>query len=206
MKKIKIIMLVALIVTAWILFNEVTCQQCTHEHAEAVRINPKVKAKGKPNRSRKKTLKAYESIGEYTLTAYCGCARCCGRAGARTASGTIPKAKHTIAVDTRLIPYGAKILIGDTIYTAEDCGSAVKGKHIDIYFDSHAEALQFGKQKAEVFRKKEQKPKTKLGLIKPIPRATNHKVMMLGRSRKHEVKKAIKENRKRRLYQHISRI
>lgn len=42
-------------------------------------------------------------------------------------------AGHTIAVDTNIIPYGTRVMINNHIYTAEDCGGAVKGNVIDIY-------------------------------------------------------------------------
>lgn len=52
-----------------------------------------------------------------------------------TATGVIAKVNHTIAVDPTVIPYGAQVKINDIIYTAEDCGGAVKGNVIDIYVD-----------------------------------------------------------------------
>jgi 3D (Asp-Asp-Asp) domain-containing protein len=50
-----------------------------------------------------------------------------------------------------VIPYGTKILIGDKTYIAEDCGGAVKGKIIDIFFESHQEAKEFGRRKSNIF-------------------------------------------------------
>ena len=47
---------------------------------------------------------------------------------------------QTIAVDPRVIPYGTKVIIGGHIFTAEDCGGAIQGNHIDIYVNNHAEA------------------------------------------------------------------
>lgn len=125
-------------------------------HKEEIHTIPdKVYAKGKPKRSRKKTLKnEYEYLGEYTLTAYCGCRYCSGGWGNKTSTGTTCKAGRTIAVDPKVIPYGSIIRINGQEYTAEDCGGGVKGKHIDIYFDSHSEAINFGIQKAKVYRKK----------------------------------------------------
>lgn len=105
----------------------------------------------------------YESLGVFEITAYCSCKKCCG-VGAEnrpkdengndivyTATGAIARANHTIAVDPSVIPYGTKVIINGTVYTAEDCGGGIKGNRIDIYFDSHEAALQWGRQKHEVF-------------------------------------------------------
>ena len=102
------------------------------------------------------------SLGTYKLTAYCSCSKCCGKwASLRPngkvygASGVELKANHSIAVDTSVIPYGTVVKINGTEYVAEDCGGLVKGSHIDIYFDSHEEAVAFALQYAEVFILKE---------------------------------------------------
>jgi len=78
-------------------------------------------------------------------TGYCNCRRCAGRwAGHATASGRMPRAKHTIAVDPRLIRLGTKVQIGDIIYTAEDTGGSIKGHRIDVYYSSHRKANRHG--------------------------------------------------------------
>lgn len=92
------------------------------------------------------------SLGEFKLTAYCACSKCCGKwAGSPTASGVMPQANHTIAVDTSVIPFGTKVLINGNTYVAEDTGSGINGNKIDIYFNSHQDALNFGVQYKEVF-------------------------------------------------------
>ena len=68
-----------------------------------------------------------------------------------TYSGTVPKANHTISADLNLFPIGTQLLINGTVYTVEDMGSSVNGKKIDIYYDSHEEALAAGTYTAEVF-------------------------------------------------------
>lgn len=93
-----------------------------------------------------------EDVPEYdemtfTATAYCPCAKCCGKCDGITATGTKATAGRTIAVDPSFIPYGTEIIIAGNTYIAEDCGGAVKGNNrVDIFFDTHAEALQFGRQ------------------------------------------------------------
>lgn len=125
-------------------------------HKEEIHTIPdKVYAKGKPKYSRKKTIKNnYEYLGEYVLTAYCGCRYCSGGWGNKTSTGTTCKAGRTIAIDPKVIPYGSTIMINGHQYTAEDCGGAIKGNRIDVYFDSHSDALEFGRQKAKVYCKK----------------------------------------------------
>lgn len=83
-------------------------------------------------------------------TAYCPCVKCCGKNDGITASGVKAKANHTVAVDKRVIPLGTEIVINGNTYIAEDTGGAIKGNRIDIYFDSHSDALEFGRQTIEI--------------------------------------------------------
>lgn len=87
-------------------------------------------------------------LGTFTLTAYCGCAQCCGAAGQPTASGVMPTAGHTVAMAG--VPFGTQLLINGVVYTVEDLGTPYG--HVDIYFDSHDAALAFGLQSAEVYQ------------------------------------------------------
>lgn len=90
-------------------------------------------------------------MGEFRLTAYCACEKCCGKwADGITATGTKATAGRTIAVDQDVIPYGSEVIINGHTYTAEDCGGAIIGKEVDIFFDSHEEATEFGVQYADV--------------------------------------------------------
>ena len=69
-----------------------------------------------------------------------------------TSTGKIPKQGRTIAVDPKVIPYGTKVKIkGLGTFIAEDCGGAIKGNRIDIYFESHADTERFGVQRRTVF-------------------------------------------------------
>lgn len=89
--------------------------------------------------------------GMFELTAYCNCYSCCGEwSGGPTATGVMPQAGRTIAVDPNVIPYGTKVLINGNVYVAEDCGGAIVGNRIDVYFGSHSEALDFGRQWAYI--------------------------------------------------------
>lgn len=79
----------------------------------------------------------------YKVTAYCPCAKCCGKASGRTASGTKATAGRTVAASSQFA-FGTKLNIGGHTYVVEDRGGAVKGNKIDIFVNSHAEALQWG--------------------------------------------------------------
>jgi 3D (Asp-Asp-Asp) domain-containing protein len=57
-----------------------------------------------------------------------------------------PKAR-IVAVDPKLIPYGSWVWIdGLGWYTAQDCGSAIKGFRLDLLTETEQDAMQFGKQ------------------------------------------------------------
>lgn len=86
---------------------------------------------------------------QMTITAYCPCNKCTDGDGI-TSTGTVPKQGRTVAVDPKNIPYGTEIIIDGHTYIAEDCGGAIKGNKIDLFFDSHEEALKFGVQKKVV--------------------------------------------------------
>ena len=89
--------------------------------------------------------------GAYTVHVVAGNQTIGGKHQYYKGSGAIAQANHTIAVDPRIIPYGTKVMINGVVYTAEDMGSGVKGKHIDIFYNTHGEARLQGVQYAEVF-------------------------------------------------------
>ena len=92
-----------------------------------------------------------QNLGNFHITYYCACEICCNKADGITATGTPVVEGQTIAVDPRVIPYGTKVIIGGHIFTAEDCGGAIQGNHIDIYVNNHAEATALGVTNADVF-------------------------------------------------------
>lgn len=103
------------------------------------------------------------SLGTFKLTAYCGCSKCCDqyainrpvdKNGNEIVYGSIGKVLtqgKSIAVDPNVIPYDTKVVINGHEYIAHDTGGAIKGNKIDVYFDNHQEALDFGVKYAEVF-------------------------------------------------------
>lgn len=119
--------------------------------------------------SRRRTETTEESeltcLGEFRVTAYCTCVKCCGvwsqdhpsHAGTdyvqKTASGTIPTEGRTIAADPSVLPYGTVVVVDGHEYIVEDAGSAVNGNTIDIYFSSHEAALEWGVQYKTIYIK-----------------------------------------------------
>ena len=77
--------------------------------------------------------------------------------GSWTASGLPTKVGH-IAVDTNVFPYHTRFYIytndGYLVYgnaVAADCGSAIKGYKIDLWFETFDEACDFGRRDCTVF-------------------------------------------------------
>lgn len=79
----------------------------------------------------------------FKVTAYCSCSKCCGKQTGITASGTKATAGRTIAASGQFA-FGTKLIINGKEYTVEDRGGAIQGNKIDIYMNSHAEALAWG--------------------------------------------------------------
>ena len=87
----------------------------------------------------------------FKATAYCSCKKCCDKDPSDKWYGITATGKKarwgTVAVDKRVVKLGSKLRIKgfpNTIFRAEDVGGAIKGKHIDVWFPSHREALKFG--------------------------------------------------------------
>ena len=90
-------------------------------------------------------------IGKFKLTAYCACSKCCGQwadANATTASGTSAVQGRTVACNS--LPFGTRIVINGNVYVVEDRGGMANNV-IDVFFNSHQEALNFGVQYADVY-------------------------------------------------------
>jgi 3D (Asp-Asp-Asp) domain-containing protein len=104
------------------------------------------------------------------ITAYCPCGTCCGwernwrfqpvhshgpnkgkrKEVGRTASGTQAR-PGTLAADTRLYPFGTIMYVPGYGYgRVEDRGGAIRGERLDVFFRSHREALEWGRQRKDV--------------------------------------------------------
>ena len=91
---------------------------------------------------KKKLDRVLVSLGEYRISAYCPCEKCCLKSDGITASGTQATAGRTAAMNG--VQFGTKIVIDGHEYTVEDRGGGLGSKIIDIYFDTHDEALNSG--------------------------------------------------------------
>ncbi len=100
-------------------------------------------------------IQAGQSLGNVVTSGYCSCSICCGRwAGGPTASGVMPTADHTLAVDASdpFVPLGTKIIMNGTEYVVEDTGNLERyGVQFDVYFADHTDALQWGHTTLEAF-------------------------------------------------------
>lgn len=103
-----------------------------------------------------------------TVTAYCACRKCCEwkrqccigptvyaagpSKGERkkvgiTSDGTRAK-KGVIAADTSLYPYGTQMYVpGYGWGVVHDTGRDIKGNHIDVFFKSHRDAVEWGRKR-----------------------------------------------------------
>ena len=97
------------------------------------------------------TLSFSKTLG-VTGTAYTGGI---GSVGFTTASGTRVR-EGVVAVDKRVIPLGTRMYIvsNDGRYSygvavAEDTG--VRGNHVDLYYDTYNECINFGRRSCTVY-------------------------------------------------------
>ncbi len=85
-----------------------------------------------------------ECLGTYKITHYCGGACCNDQWAGVTSTGAPLVEGDTIAVDPTIIPYGTKVIINGHIFTASDCGGAIKGNHIDVFVNDHNRGNNLG--------------------------------------------------------------
>lgn len=102
-------------------------------------------------------------LGEFSLTAYCPCEKCCGEYGVNRpidengdlivygAYGERLEAGVSIAADPDVIGFNQEVYIDGAVYKAHDTGGNIKGNQIDIYMADHDEAVEFGVQYADVY-------------------------------------------------------
>lgn len=97
------------------------------------------------------------TVTTFNTSAYCACISCCGKTNAITASGAKASAWYTVAA-------GRGYKMGTVIYipalankpnggwfVVQDRGGAISNSKLDVYMNSHYEALQFGRQYLEAY-------------------------------------------------------
>lgn len=88
---------------------------------------------------------AYREVMAMSATAYT-------HTGNKTYSGTTPRAGYTVAVDPKVIPLGTRLYVDGYGYAkAEDIGSAITGRKIDLFFNSEKECRDWGIRTVRVY-------------------------------------------------------
>ncbi len=105
-----------------------------------------------------------------TVTGYCPCGACCNwrrtwygraviasgpRAGERKAVGITASGKRAgrgmIAADPDVLPMRTQLFVPGYGYgTVEDTGGAIQGNKLDLFFETHTQARQWGVKKLNV--------------------------------------------------------
>jgi len=84
-------------------------------------------------------------------TAYDGCYECNKPYYGAPSYIGLPLARGIVAVDPNVIPMGTRLYVegyGEAI--AADQGNAIKGNRIDLFFDTHQQALNYGMKTVKV--------------------------------------------------------
>lgn len=101
--------------------------------------------------------KVFSSNYVANISAYCPCLICCGKTNGITASGVKATQYCTIAAP-KSIPFGTKVYIpyfknapNKGIFIVQDRGGAIGSNRIDVFFNTHQQALNFGRKNLEIY-------------------------------------------------------
>ncbi len=96
-----------------------------------------------------------DGLKELNVSAYCACEQCCEKTNGITASNTKAQQWHTVAAGPSY-KFGTKIYISALANTpsggwfvVEDRGGKIDDNHLDVYFEDHQAALEFGRHNYE---------------------------------------------------------
>lgn len=83
------------------------------------------------------------------VTAYCACKKCCGKfADGITASGHKIRPGDTFAAADKRFSFGTEMVVpgynNDKPIKVLDRGGAIRGNKLDVFFNSHQQALKWG--------------------------------------------------------------
>lgn len=97
------------------------------------------------------------TVKSFNTSAYCSCAKCCGKTNGITASGAKATEWYTLAA-------GKGYKIGTVVYipafknkpnggwfVVQDRGGAISNTKLDVYMGSHGAALQYGRRSVECY-------------------------------------------------------
>lgn len=155
MKFIKRVMnkkVIALVLSAMMLFSS-TIKGNTESRKQMNENNIKVESKI----NNQKTIGIKTRAGNKRITKVAGRPMQVGATAYHgdkiTSTGTRPIVGKTIAVDPKVIPYGTRVYIPEfnKIFTAEDCGSLIKGNRIDIFMNSYNECINWGFKQITIY-------------------------------------------------------
>lgn len=96
-------------------------------------------------------------VKTFNTSAYCSCAKCCGKTTGITSSGAKASSWYTIAAG-KAYPIGTIIYIpalkdkpNGGWFVVQDRGGAISNNRLDIYMGTHSGALQFGRRSLECY-------------------------------------------------------
>lgn len=146
--------------------KQVVKKEAEEKAIEEANIASNVASRGSFVRETKAPPTEYERVVQVKATAYCLCKKCCGKtpdnprygytaSGLRIIPGTNMK---VIAVDTSIVSLGTEVYVeglnGAPNYgyaIAADTGSAIKNNKIDLYMDTHEQALAWGVKNVNLY-------------------------------------------------------
>lgn len=96
-------------------------------------------------------------VKNFNASAYCSCAKCCGKTTGITSSGAKASSWYTLAAG-KGYPIGTVIYIpyfkdkpNGGWFVVQDRGGAISNNRLDVYMGSHGQALQFGRRSLECY-------------------------------------------------------
>ena len=95
-------------------------------------------------------------VATFNTSAYCPCMSCCGKTNGITSSGALASQWYTLAAGS-VYPIGTVIYIpyfkdkpNGGWFVVQDRGGAISSDRLDIFYNSHSSALQFGRRYLEI--------------------------------------------------------
>jgi 3D (Asp-Asp-Asp) domain-containing protein len=98
--------------------------------------------------SRAKAMGAWRAI-RMRVTGYCPCAKCCGKySDGKTASGHAIRDGDVFVAADKTYAFGTEMIVpgynDSEPVQVLDRGGAIRGDRLDVFFNSHKEAMQWG--------------------------------------------------------------